>query len=106
MSLVHHTIGSFFFKRIIACIVFLMLTMVVAKAQWYTDPNAPKASRSTSSSSSSSNSTYAGPGSPGGGGTVGGGTSDPDPVPIDGGVSILMVVGVAYHLKKKGNVRG
>ena len=86
MAVAYHIKKIIFFKKIIVCIVFLMLTMVASKAQWYTDPNAPKASSSTSSSS---NSTYGAPGSPGGGGTVGGGTTDPDPaVPIDGGVSI------------------
>ena len=83
------------FKRIILCIAFLMLTVVVSKAQWYTDPNAPKPA------SGSSNSTYGAPGNPGGGTGTGVGGVEPDPVPIDGGVSILLVVGVAYHLKQK-----
>ncbi len=39
------------------------------------------------------------PGPPGPG--IGGGTSDPDAVPIDGGLSVLVAAGVAYHVRKK-----
>lgn len=43
---------------------------------------------------------FGGPGQPGGG-SSGGITGDPQPIPIDGGLSVLLAAGVAYHLKRK-----